>query len=64
MKVVQIDTGRSEIHLSCNIVNSRKTITFCRFLRIEDDMGFNIEGGMGNERYRLFGAIRFLPIVH
>lgn len=28
---------------------------FCRFLRLNDDVGFNLEEGGGNEAYRYFG---------
>lgn len=28
---------------------------FCRFVRLNDDDGFNLEEGRGNDRYRYFG---------
>lgn len=30
-------------------------IKFCRFLRLSDDKGFNLEDGLGNGRYSYYG---------
>lgn len=44
------------IQLSCNLLHSPKTITFCRFLRSSDGQGFNVKPGQGNARYSYAGA--------
>lgn len=41
--------------MKCKLVNSKKTQKFCRFLRLNDDVGFHLEEGRGDERYRYFG---------
>lgn len=41
--------------MKCKLVNSRKKITFCRWLRLNDETGFNLEDGRGDTRYSYFG---------
>lgn len=41
--------------MKCKLANSNKTMKFCRFLRANDDIGFNLEEGRGEARYRYFG---------
>lgn len=50
------DGDTATIRLSCNLIHSTKTITFCRFLRSSDGQGFNVEPGQGNSRYSYAGA--------
>ncbi|XP_037026242.1 uncharacterized protein LOC119067401 [Bradysia coprophila] len=52
---VERDTELNKIHLRCNLINSKKVITFCRFLRLADDVGFNMDEGIGNTGYRYYG---------
>lgn len=49
---VKEDITLSQIHLICNMVNSKKVITFCRFLRLNDGVGYNVDAGLGHDRYR------------
>lgn len=53
---VEHDPKTSTLRMKCKLVNSRKKITFCRFLRLGDDVGFNMQEGRGGDRYRYFGA--------
>lgn len=41
--------------MKCKLVNSKKMIKFCRFLRLIDDVGFHLEMGRGEQRYSYFG---------
>lgn len=42
--------------MKCKLVNSRKkTMKFCRFLRINDDVGYNLEEGRGEGRIKYYG---------
>lgn len=47
-----VTTDNNKIHLKCNLINSKKIITFCRFLRLADDVGFNMDEGVGSVGYR------------
>lgn len=49
---VDHDTDQNTIHLRCNLINSKKVVTFCRFLRLADDVGFNMDDGVGGAGYR------------
>lgn len=49
---VELDTELNKIHLRCNLINSKKVVTFCRFLRLADDVGFNMDEGIGSTAYR------------
>lgn len=42
--------------MKCALLNSAKAMKFCRFVRLNGDVGFNLEEGRGNERYRYFGT--------
>lgn len=46
------NTTTSQLILKCSLVNSRKLLQFCRFVRLVDDVGFNLEVGQGNGKYR------------
>lgn len=52
---VQHNASTSSLNMKCKLVNSKKTQKFCRFLRLNDDVGFHLEEGRGDERYRYFG---------
>lgn len=43
------------LNMRCKLINSEKSVKFCRFLRLNDEVGFNLEEGHGDERYRYFG---------
>lgn len=49
---VDHDIDLNKIHLRCNLINSQKVMTFCRFLRLADDVGFNMDEGIGVNNYR------------
>lgn len=40
----------------CKLVNTKKEMTFCRFLRMNGDKGYHLEDGHGDENYHYFGA--------
>lgn len=42
--------------MKCALINSQKTMKFCRFVRLNDGEGFNLQEGRGNDRYRYFGS--------
>lgn len=39
----------------CKLVNTKKTMNFCRFIRLSDNVGYNLEDGFGDENYRYIG---------
>lgn len=41
--------------MKCKLINTKKITKFCRFLRLNDDIGFNLEDGRGEERYYYYG---------
>lgn len=41
--------------MKCKLVNTKKIMTFCRFLRLNDDVGFHMQDGRGEERISYFG---------
>lgn len=41
--------------MKCKLVNSKRMMKFCRFLRLNDDMGFHLQEGHGNAQYQYFG---------
>lgn len=43
------------LNMKCKLINSKKSVKFCRFLRLNDDVGFNLELGRGEAGYRYFG---------
>lgn len=49
------DAETRSLNLKCKLVNSRKKMKFCRFLRLNDNIGFNLEDGFGDEKYRYIG---------
>lgn len=52
---VERNASPSTLNMKCKLVNSKKTQKFCRFLRLSDDVGFNLEEGRGDERIRYYG---------
>lgn len=36
-------------------MNSKRVINFCRFFRLNDDVGYNLDAGRGEGRYRYYG---------
>lgn len=43
------------LNMQCKLMNSKKIMKFCRFLRINDDVGYHLEEGRGDGRFRYFG---------
>lgn len=41
--------------MKCTLLNSKRLLKFCRFLRLNDNRGFHLEEGRGTENYRYFG---------
>lgn len=54
---VDFNETTSQLIMTCNLANSKKLLEFCRFLRLTDDVGFNMEEGQGTDKYR------YSPIV-
>ncbi|XP_055298260.1 uncharacterized protein LOC129566399 [Sitodiplosis mosellana] len=52
---VEHNSSTSSLNMKCKLVNTRKTLKFCRFLRLNDDTGFNLQDGRGEERISYFG---------
>lgn len=50
-----VEHNLNSLNMKCKLVNSNKLVKFCRFLRLNDDVGFNLEEGRGELRYRYFG---------
>lgn len=50
-----IEHRPESLNMKCKLMHSNKTLKFCRFLRLNDDVGYNLEEGGGNEAYRYFG---------
>lgn len=40
------------LFMKCKLVNTKRTINFCRFSRLIDDIGFNLIQGQGSTKYR------------
>lgn len=43
------------LNMKCKLINTKKITKFCRFSRLNDDIGFNLEEGRGEARYYYFG---------
>lgn len=41
--------------MKCSLMHSEKVLRFCRFLRLIDDVGFNLDEGRGTPKYRYYG---------
>uniref|UniRef100_A0A336MU22 CSON004819 protein n=1 Tax=Culicoides sonorensis TaxID=179676 RepID=A0A336MU22_CULSO len=52
-KVEKERTG--SIHLLCTLKNSNRMVKACRFLRVSDNKGFNMDDGLGSDYYRFYG---------
>lgn len=39
----------------CKLVNTKKKMIVCRFLRLNDNVGYNLVDGFGDENYRYIG---------
>lgn len=50
-----VEHNLNSLNMKCKLVNSNKLVKFCRLLRLNDDVGFNLEEGRGELRYRYFG---------
>lgn len=53
--VTHIDRNSDYTILACNLINSVKTITFCRFERVSDGYSLHLVEGLGNDRYSYSG---------
>ncbi|XP_059053711.1 uncharacterized protein LOC131847998 [Achroia grisella] len=49
------DTITDKLHLYCNILNSLKNITFCRFQKTGSSSGYNIEDGFSDGTHSYYG---------
>ncbi|XP_059061991.1 uncharacterized protein LOC131854839 [Achroia grisella] len=49
------DSASNKLHLYCNIQYSVKNITFCRFQRMSDSLGFNIMDGLSDGSHSYYG---------
>lgn len=47
-----IHTDADGLSMKCKILKTMKTIKFCRFLRMNDEEGFNLIPGRGSKKYR------------
>lgn len=52
---VETDLHANILQMNCKLINSMKTVKFCRFARIDDDFGFNLVPGRGHGKYRYYG---------
>ncbi|XP_068081438.1 uncharacterized protein [Anabrus simplex] len=43
------------ISMYCNLRYSDKKVSFCRFLRLDDQVGFHLSDGLGSGKYSYFG---------
>lgn len=41
--------------MKCKLINTKKKMKFCRFLRLSDNFGYNLEDGFGDIKYRYAG---------
>ncbi|KAG6448739.1 hypothetical protein O3G_MSEX005668 [Manduca sexta] len=49
------DTETNKVHLYCNILHTKKNITFCRFQKTSDTIGYNIVDGLGDGVHSYYG---------
>lgn len=49
---VTYNAATKQLTMTCNLVNSKKLLEFCTFMRQLDDLGMNLEQGRGNDKYR------------
>jgi len=58
-KVEKIQTNivqdSKELHLSCNLIHSKKMIKVCRFVRVNDGFALHMRNGIGTDGYRYYG---------
>lgn len=49
---VHVDTVARQMTMKCKLMNTEKVFQFCRFVRMIDEIGYNLVAGQGNEKYR------------
>ncbi|XP_012547424.1 uncharacterized protein LOC105841933 [Bombyx mori] len=49
------DTNAKKLHLYCNILHTQKNITFCRFQKITEHVGYNIMNGLSDGAHSYYG---------
>lgn len=49
---VSMDDVAHRLTLKCKLINTKKVMTFCRFMRMADEIGYNLLPGQGNDKYR------------
>lgn len=52
-----VEITETRLRLSCKIKNYRNSIEFCRFMRVEDDMGLNLIEGVSDIKYTYYGKV-------
>ncbi|RVE45078.1 hypothetical protein evm_010266 [Chilo suppressalis] len=49
------DSNTNRVHLYCNILHTKKNITFCRFQKTTDTVGFNVMEGLSDGLRSYYG---------
>ncbi|KAI5641157.1 hypothetical protein NE865_06626 [Phthorimaea operculella] len=49
------DTNLNKLHLYCNILNTEKNITFCRFQKTSSSVGYNVLDGLSDGAHSYYG---------
>ncbi|KAM3968278.1 uncharacterized protein ACR2FA_007370 [Aphomia sociella] len=49
------DSAANKLHLYCNILHTVKNITFCRFQKTGDTVGFNVKDGLSDGSHSYYG---------
>lgn len=52
---VEHSAATSTLNMKCKLMKSNRVVSFCRFVRLNDDVGYNLEAGRGEGRYRYNG---------
>lgn len=52
---VVVNNASDTIRMACNLVQSTKKLSFCRFQRLSDGRGFNVQPAQGSSRYSYWG---------
>lgn len=50
-----VEHNSGTLSMKCKLENTKKTLKFCRFLRLNDDVGFNLQDGRGEEHISYYG---------
>lgn len=57
------DKTNNSLFMKCSLKNTEKEIKFCRFLRLIDDVGLNLDEGHGTTKYR-FEIVSFKHLFY